>query len=150
MDDNSKKILFKVLNKPKDIDGQGRRSFFIKIGNALLLVLSLFLMYNIAKSADLTVKKIAILKQAEVEVDGLRLKNISLILSREEVETADYIETESRDRLNLAKKDETVFVIPDESISIGSEEVDRILATKESETPDPVYVQWAKFLTGYN
>ncbi len=147
MDNVANKVHFKVAGRAKpDTDIVGK-VWLIRVGNALLLILSVFLIYNIYKSVDLTIKKVAILKQAEQEVDGLRLKNISLILSREKVETDDYIETEARDRLNLSKDEEIVFVIPDEALYMGAEIVQEALSPVVSTNTSPPYSQWLSFLT---
>lgn len=148
MDNVANKVHFKVAGRARGDTDIAGKVWLIRVGNALLLILSIFLIYNIYKSVDLTIKKVAILKQAEQEVDGLRLKNISLILSREKVETDDYIETEARDRLNLSKDEEIVFVIPDEALNIGAQIVQEALSPVVSTNISPPYSQWFSFLTG--
>lgn len=148
MDNIGNKVHFKVVKKKENLSNEGTSTFLSGLGSILLIAVSIFLIYNIFKSVDLTVKKVAILNQAEQEVDDLRLKNISLILSREEVETDDYIETESRDRLNLAKEGELVFVISDELIERGVDIVNSLLSSNEETVHESNYQQWYRFLFG--
>lgn len=147
MDNSSGKVRFKVVKRGTQSQIFSNRKGLLILGNFLLIITSMFLIYNIFKSIDLTVKKVAILRQAEEEVDDLRLKNISLLLSREEVETDDYIETEARDRLNLARKDELVFVISDIAMEYGNDAVERILKPPAQGDDRPVYSQWVEFFT---
>ncbi|HRI05533.1 MAG TPA: septum formation initiator family protein [Candidatus Dojkabacteria bacterium] len=147
MDNSGGKVRFKVVKKSQVGESFSNRKALVFIGNFLLVITTVFLIYNIFKSVDLTIKKIGILNQAEREVDDLRLKNVSLLLSREEVETDDYIETEARDRLNLARKDELVFVISDIALQQGFDIVDAVLKPDLQVDSRPVYTQWVEFFT---
>ncbi|KKR06437.1 MAG: hypothetical protein UT34_C0001G0478 [candidate division WS6 bacterium GW2011_GWF2_39_15] len=145
MNNEHPKIQFKTHGNLENNDG-GRKKVLSIFTNLLLVIVSAFLIYNVWKSISLTIKKIEILHQAQEEVDNLRLKNISLILSREEVETDDYIETQARNRLNLAKKSELVFVIPDEFLEVGKERVEEILNPEKESVEQPPIQQWSKLL----
>lgn len=147
MDNSAGKVRFKVVKRSQVGESFSNRKALVFIGNFLLVITTVFLIYNIFKSVDLTIKKIGILNQAEREVDDLRLKNVSLLLSREEVETDDYIETEARDRLNLARKDELVFVISDIALQQGFDIVDAVLKPDLQVDSRPVYTQWVEFFT---
>lgn len=112
-----------------------------------MLALSLFLMYNIVKSIQITTLKLEILKQAEQEVDQLRIENVDLILQKGTFQSDDYIETEARNRLNYSKNGEILFVIPDSTIKVAQEELDRILSGQEDSVVEPrsVWEQWYDF-----
>ena len=102
-----------------------------KVGGSLLIILSGILIYNIAKSMIITSEKVQILSQAEKEVSNLRLDNLENLLLIEYMTSDEYLETEARNRLNLSKKGEVAFVIPEEILKKGLLQVERILNEDE-------------------
>ncbi len=102
-----------------------------KVGGSLLIILSGILIYNIAKSMIITSEKVQILSQAEKEVSNLRLDNLENLLLIEYMTSDEYLETEARNRLNLSKKGEVAFVIPEEILEKGLLQVERILNEDE-------------------
>jgi cell division protein FtsB len=102
-----------------------------RVGSILFLILSGILIYNIVKSIVITSEKLEILNQAEQEVSELRLENLELIVSTEYMTSDEYLETEARNRLNLSKKGETAFVIPEEMLERGKILVENILKDEE-------------------
>lgn len=81
-----------------------------------MVSLTAFLFYQAGKSIYLTSLKLIILDNAKTEVGELRLNNLKLILQNNRVLTEDYIQTESRDRLNYSEEGDVLFVIPDDII----------------------------------
>jgi len=139
------KIMFKKGGRERNIEISPVRKVFLQMP---LVFLSFFLIYNVIKSVDITVKKLGVLSQAESEVDELRLKNIELILEKERVESMDYIETEARDRLNYLKNGDIVFVIPDDTLKVNLEEVATVLKRDEKEVKRSTVEVWYDFFIG--
>jgi cell division protein FtsB len=112
-----------------------------------LLGLSMFLLYNIVRSVQITTQKLEILKQAESEVDRLRIENVELILRKDTFQSDDYIETEARNRLNYSKNGEVLFVIPESTIEVAQAELERILTGKGQveEKSRSVFEEWYDF-----
>lgn len=139
------KVIFKSQSQKKD-RSKGVNPFNLLVQFSML-ALSLFLMYNIAKSIQITTLKLEILKQAEREVDQLRIENVDLILQKGTFQSDDYIETEARNRLNYSKNGEILFVIPDSTIKVAQEELGRILSGREDSIVQPrsVWEQWYDF-----
>ena len=79
----------------------------------------------------ITSEKVQILSQAEKEVSNLRLDNLENLLLIEYMTSDEYLETEARNRLNLSKKGEVAFVIPEEILKKGLLQVERILNEDE-------------------
>lgn len=112
------------------------------------VVMSLFLVYNGIRSLQIANEKRNILKNAEVEVTSLRLKNISLLLEENKIETDDYTEIDIRNRLNYSKNGEVVFVISDQAYDLANIEVNRILSTKENkEEKKSAWEEWKELFT---
>ena len=102
-----------------------------KMGGILLIILSIILFYNIVKSVIITSEKVEILSQAEREVSDLRLDNLEHLLLIEYMTSDEYLETEARNRLNLSKKGEVVFVIPEEMLEKGTLQIEGLLNDDE-------------------
>lgn len=122
-----------VLSKKKGVE-------FSQITNHWLFKLSavgisFMLLYSVFNSVIITIKKVDILKDAEKEVNSLRLENLNLSIGIKDMSTDQYLEKEARDRLNFGGKGEVVFVIPDNMIELAKKEVDSIVSPKVQ----PVY-----------
>lgn len=114
--------------------------FLIGIG---IFLLSFFLIFNSIRSFQLTKEKLLILNKAQSEVADLRLKNITLLLQKERIESDDFTETDIRNRLNYSKKGEVIFVIPDELLTTSKQTVRDILKEEEkAEEQRSVFEQW--------
>jgi cell division protein FtsB len=123
------KVIFRSKKEKREVGGAiNPLNILVQFS---LLAISLFLLYNIARSIQITTLKLEILKQAEREVDQLRVENIELILKKGTFQSADYIETEARNRLNYSQKGEILFVIPDSSMDSAALELERILSGAE-------------------
>lgn len=118
--------------------------------NIIFVVVSGFLIFNSFRSFQQTREKLDILERARKEVTELRLRNISLILDKEKIETDDFTETDIRNRLNYSKKNEIVFVIPDESLELAKLEVRRIVETEKAiaDSKSPYEIWKELFLYG--
>ena len=86
---NSKKEFISDREKPK----QGTlntflSNTFVKIG---LIAISIFLLYSVYNSIEITGQKIEISKKARKEVDELRLENLKLALALESMQTDEYM-----------------------------------------------------------
>ena len=116
-----------------------------RIGSLLFLGLSTVLIYNVVRSIVITSEKLEILNQAEEEVGELRLENLELLTLTEYMTSDEYLETEARNRLNLSKKGETTFVIPEEMLGGGVQEVEEILNSEEVITEGRSIEVWYEF-----
>lgn len=95
--------------------------------NIGFIVLAAFLSFNSVRSIQLAQEKLKILDRAQIEVTDLRLRNIALMLEKNKIETDDYTETDIRNRLNYSKKNEVIFVIPEDILAISTKEVEDIV-----------------------
>ena len=102
-----------------------------RAGGLMLLFLSGLLIYNVVKSIVITSEKLEILNQAENEVSDLRLNNLELLVLTEYMTSDEYLETEARNRLNLSKKGEVAFVIPEQILEKNISDVESILNSDE-------------------
>lgn len=141
---NSKKEFISDREKPK----QGTlntflSNTFVKIG---LIAISIFLLYSVYNSIEITGQKIEISKKARKEVDKLRLENLKLALALESMQTDEYLEVQARDRLNFAGNSEFLFVIPEPILESAEERVDTYLNGPEEVEPVPTYMQWFEFV----
>lgn len=116
--------------------------------NIGFLVLGAFLLFNSVRSIQLAQEKLKILDRAQIEVTDLRLRNIALMLEKNKIETDDYTETDIRNRLNYSKKNEVIFVIPDDILAISTKEVEDIIK-KERELVETkeVWEVWRDLFT---
>jgi cell division protein FtsB len=115
------------------------------ITRVLFLGVSIFLLYNVAHSIDITIQKLNILQRARREVDELRLKNLELALLIEDIQGLEYLEIQARDRLNFAGEKEYVFVIPDATLAQADENLDRLLGNNQEQPQDGGYEVWVDF-----
>ena len=101
------------------------------LGNSFVkfvfLGISVFLLYNVFHSVDITVQKVNILKNAREEVETLRVTNLELATQLQSMQNPEYIEVEARDRLNYSGTNDIVFVIPDSLLQTAGERLSMIL-----------------------
>lgn len=116
-----------------------------RVGGLMLLVLSGILIYNVAKSIVITSEKLEILNQAESEVSDLRLSNLELLVLTEYMTSDEYLETEARNRLNLSKKGEVSFVIPEKILEKGILDVEEIVNEQENISSIENWRVWYEF-----
>jgi len=111
----------------------------------ILLTISVFLLYNVGHSVNITVQRLDILKRAQIEVDSLRLKNLELELLLDSMQSKEYLEVQARDRLNFAGEREYVFVIPENLLEGTDSELNRILYGEKEEEEVSVLEVWEEF-----
>jgi cell division protein FtsB len=120
------------------------------LGKIALVGLSILMLLNVYRSFRQMGQKISLLRQAEQEVESLRLENLELSLKIEEASSIENLEKESRDKLNYGKEGEVVFVIEDELIERGKREVQAILYPQEQNNDIDVLGEWIDFvIEGY-
>lgn len=101
----------------------------------IIALLIISLMRNIAK----TVAAQKRIQKEEARVESLRVENEKL-RERLEKETSEaYIEKQMRDKLGLAKKGETIVILPDEETL---KKLAPVLLSEEDVLPDPNWKKW--------
>ncbi|HAM37157.1 TPA: hypothetical protein DCP76_00450 [Patescibacteria group bacterium] len=116
---------------------------FVKIG---FILISVFLLYNVIHSIDITIQKVNILENARKEVETLRVTNLVLATQLQNMQSPEYIEVEARDRLNFSGKKDLVFVIPDSLLDTAKERLDSILSEKTIEIEKSIFQQWEELV----
>jgi len=116
---------------------------FVKVGFVLI---SVFLLYNVTHSIDITVQKVDILKNARLEVEKLRVTNLTLATQLQNMQSPEYIEVEARDRLNFSGNKDLVFVIPEGLLTTAGERLESILNEKPIESEKSILEQWGELL----
>ena len=107
--------------------------FESKVVKFIFIGISIFLLYNVLHSVDITVQKVNILKNAREEVESLRVTNLELATQLQSMQNPEYIEVEARDRLNFSGTNDVVFVIPDSLLEIAGERLSMILDDDKGE-----------------
>jgi cell division protein FtsB len=120
------------------------------LGKLVLMGLSILMLLSVYRSFRQMGQKISLLKQAEQEVESLRLENLELSLKIEEAGSIENLEKEARDRLNYGQEGDVVFVIEEQLIEKGKREVQAILYPQESVNEVDVLNEWIDFVVkGY-
>lgn len=128
----------RVIRVKKDRENYSRKesseftqifdSIFVKI---FLVGVSVFILWAVYNSVNITFQKLDILRRAEREVEDLRIQNLYLSISMREMSTGKYLEKEARDRLNFGDTGEIVFVIPDNVMSQADKDIEGILRSDD-------------------
>ncbi len=132
--------------KQEDQGPSFKKLFDNLLTKIILLSVSAFLLYNVIHSADITVQKLDILKNARSEVDELRLKNLELALLLDTMQSKEYLEIQARDRLNFAGEREYIFVIPEAVLDESEKDMEMILGTNQENNEEGGYHIWKDFL----
>ncbi len=144
----------RFIYKQSEKRSRGKRSsgpnslFNNFVTRVTLLVVSVFLLYNVGNSISITIQKLDILQKARVEVDNLRLKNLELALLLDGIQGIEYLEIQARDRLNFAGEEEYVFVIPEEVLDNTQSDLEALLRDGKEKERQKVYEIWGDFLSG--
>ena len=77
------------------------------------------------------------LKGIEEKIEGLKMKNQESKERLEYVKSEEFVEKEARDRLNMAKEDEVIVVLP---------EGFKTPKLQDSKTPDEDWPNWKRWL----
>jgi len=128
-----KRIRVRGENSSKVVESKSDFSniFDFLVVKILLIAISSFILFSVYNSLKITFQKLEILKQAEAEVEELRIQNLYLSLSIKEMSTDRYLEKEARNRLNFGGNEEIVFVIPSNTLEEAQKAVSDILSPKE-------------------
>lgn len=132
--------------KQEDQSSSFGKVFDNLLAKAILLSVSAFLLYNVIRSADITIQKLDILRNARSEVDELRLKNLELALLLETMQSKEYLEIQARDRLNFAGEKEYIFVIPQGILDESGKDMEIMLGTNQENNKEGGYQIWKDFL----
>lgn len=110
-----------------------------KILLGLILTVFLFFCYSLIKQVNSSLQANYRLEKEVKKLTYLQEKNKTLKKRLEETQSLAFIEAEARDRLNLAREGETVFLIPDS-------EIERALSLekKVEEIKLPYWQGWLK------
>jgi cell division protein FtsB len=120
------------------------------IGQIVLIGVSILMLLSVYRSFKQMGQKISLLKQAEQEVQELRLENLELSLEVEEAGSISRLEKEARDRLNYGQEGEVAFVIGEDLIEIGKQKVQAILTPQEEIAQVNALNEWVDFIVnGY-
>ena len=111
----------------------------------IFIGISIFLLYNVLHSVDITIQKVNILKNARTEVESLRVTNLELATQLQSMQNPEYIEVEARDRLNFSGTNDVVFVVPDSLLQTAGERLSMILDERVEETKSNMEV-WLDLL----
>ena len=117
----------RVKNRRKNEKKSKNNGFFTKLMYLGAILMSIFFLVNTYRSIQLTIEKLEILDQAEIDVEDLRLSNLELLQFSELVKSDFYVELEGRDRLHLSQEDEFVIIISDDLMN--SSELDQYYGT---------------------
>ena len=121
------KVLIKIYRKNK------------KTIRIILMVFTILLGISFVRNISRTISIEKKVREKEKRVEKLKEENEQLEKRLEEVSNDSYIERQLRDSLGLAKKGETVIILPDK-------EVLKSLAPKMEEEedvlPDPNWKKW--------
>ena len=98
------------------------------------VAVSIFLLYNVLHSVDITLQKVKILENARTEVENLRVTNLELATQLQNMQTVEYIEVEARDRLNFSGNGDVVFVVPEDLLNTAGEKLGLILDDRVEES----------------
>lgn len=87
-----------------------------KIGIVAIIIVILFITYNLIGQIIAAVSSSERLSQAAEELYQLEAKNKELKKTLSEVKSTDFIEKQARDKLGLIKEGETIVIIPNEAL----------------------------------
>lgn len=114
----------------------------------VLFAVSVFILFSVYNSVNITFQKLDILNKAEKEVENLRIENLYLSTSMKDMSTDKYLEKEARNRLNFSGANEIAFVIPDNVMEQAKIDVNRILESNEEEVLNGKFTlsSWVDFI----
>lgn len=142
------KVVYRTNDKIKsDVKPVAINPFFTNIFTKIsLLIVSVFLLYNVYHSVIITVEKVKISKNAIEEVNSLRITNLELELELESMNSFEYVEVQARNRLNFSGENEYVFVIQEELMSRAKESVQSYLYPSDNSKDVSGYKRWFDFV----
>ena len=84
-------------------------------------------------------------KRTNKEVNELRVKNLELEVTLNDMKSNDYLESQARDRLNYSGENEFVFVIPERTLEKSKKNVDILLHGNNDVPRESTVEIWYKF-----
>ncbi len=109
-----------------------------KITFFIIFAIFLFISYNLVSRIYSALKAGDRLKEAQMSLTQVQIKNQKLKEELKSAASADFIEQQARDKLNFAREGETVVVIPQSKI----EQVLRVAKQVEERLPN--WLGWLK------
>jgi cell division protein FtsB len=142
------RVVYKDKNtrNPTKRASPSRSIFNNVVTKIVLLITSIFLLYNVGHSISITVQKLNILQRARAEVDTLRLKNLELALLLDNIQGVEYLEIQARNRLKLSGEGEYIFIIPEEVLEGVDSDLSNLLGLREAKEERRVHEIWKDFL----
>jgi cell division protein FtsB len=142
------RVVYKDKNtrNPTKRASPSRSIFNNVVTKIVLLITSIFLIYNVGHSISITVQKLNILQRARAEVDTLRLKNLELALLLDNIQGVEYLEIQARNRLKLSGEGEYIFIIPEEVLEGVDSDLSNLLGLREAKEERRVHEIWKDFL----
>lgn len=83
----------------------------------LFLALGIFLIFNLSKNIWSLWQREERLREARKRLEILKRKNVELKRKLELVQEPEFVEREAREKLNLAKPEETIVILPPITLS---------------------------------
>ncbi len=105
-----------------------------KIGFIILLIIFLFLAINLVRQTTESLQAGKRLDKAAADLAALQQQNRQLKTRLTQVQSVSFVEEQARDKLNLARPGEIVYIIP-------QSEIDALLRSKEA-TPSARQEYW--------
>lgn len=103
----------------------------------LTIFFALSLFKNIAKVREATER----IENARAKVEKLKEEETRLGEELRKVQSDEFMQSQLRDKLGLAKEGETIVVLPDPEIL---KELTPRIPEEEDVLPDPIWKRWAK------
>ena len=111
-------INLKGENRPDGHRGGSLLSMIRKITLGLIILVILFIVYNLINQIIEATRSGERLSEAVDAVYKLEIKNKQLKNKLAQIQSQEFIEEEIRDKLGLSKKGETVVIIPEEKLKL--------------------------------
>jgi cell division protein FtsB len=114
---------------------------FNKLINYGILIVLLLLCLSLVRSINRTRMALTQISDVQKRVDDLKQQNLDMEKRLQEENTAEFMEKQLRDKLNMVKTGEIVVILPDpEIVRKYAPKVEE----KEIALPDPNWKKWMK------
>jgi len=104
----------------------------------LILILGIYLVIVLSRELFNLLKKGERIEKMEEKIEGLKMKNQESKERLEYVKSEEFVEKEVRDKLNMAKEDEVIVVLP-EGLELRDQQLE---ASSEEDWPN--WKRWLK------
>lgn len=115
------------------------KNFSRSLTTYILLLLLIFILISLTSNLIKVRQAYEKIKKEETKVEDLKKENEQIKSELEMVKTDEFIETQLRDKLGLAKEGEIVVVLPDEEVlrKLAPE-----IREEKDSLPDPNWKRW--------